>query len=398
MKKNRIIFICLSFFAVFTLGAKIIEHFSNNNLQSVQSSRSIDLAETIAYEQHRFYGESLYFDSTTSFSTYTLQNLHTNTTYYFEASTLNDEGILLAELTEGIYQIQLDGSTLEATDFSAQTWYTIMRNGEANQVSLFTSTDNLVYLQVDLVTELPEDVYDLVIDPGHGGLDSGAIGYGLYESDEVLKFSQVLSDYLTEEYGLKVKLTREDDSEPAGDETYSLEQSPYYENGRVDQVYQSQAKLLISNHLNTTATGTASGFQIYSAFETTNTFALSMSEALQSQGLSPSSLESSAALGSGTYKQVDYCEERIEGMINCTQEYEDYFFIIRETGGLSTGAQNIINYNYQYATVPNYGAQAFLVEYAFIDNYSDNLDWQQNWQNYAIAIGDAIADSINLEK
>ncbi|MGL5530763.1 MAG: N-acetylmuramoyl-L-alanine amidase family protein [Culicoidibacterales bacterium] len=398
MKKNRIIFICLSFFAVFTLGAKIIEHFSNNNLQSVQSSRSIDLAETIAYEQHRFYGESLHFDSTTSFSTYTLQNLHTNTTYYFEASTLNDEGILLAELTEGIYQIQLDGSTLEATDFSAQTWYTIMRNGEANQVSLFTSTDNLVYLQVDLVTELPEDVYDLVIDPGHGGLDSGAIGYGLYESDEVLKFSQVLSDYLTEEYGLKVKLTREDDSEPAGDETYSLEQSPYYENGRVDQVYQSQAKLLISNHLNTTATGTASGFQIYSAFETTNTFALSMSEALQSQGLSPSSLESSAALGSGTYKQVDYCEERIEGMINCTQEYEDYFFIIRETGGLSTGAQNIINYNYQYAPVPNSGAQAFLVEYAFIDNYSDNLDWQQNWQNYAIAIGDAIADSINLEK
>ncbi|MGL5296645.1 MAG: N-acetylmuramoyl-L-alanine amidase family protein [Culicoidibacterales bacterium] len=396
MKIPRIILTAMVMIGIFTLGMKTVIHFLGTASQTVQVTRmSSTTTSSLAYEQHRFYGESLHFDSTVHFTEYILQNMHTNMQYVFAHDSLNDEGIELSTLSAGVYQILFDSYPVEAYEFESQTWYTIMRNNEANEINLFSS-DNLLYLQVNIVNELPENVYDIMIDPGHGGLDSGAVAYGLYESDEVLQFSQVLATYLTTEYGLKVKLTRETDSDPVGNDDYSLEKSPYYQDGRVEQTYQYQPKLLLSNHLNTTASGTASGFQIYSSFETTNTLALLLSDALQMAGLSPSLLDSEASMGAGTYKQVDYCEERIAHVTTCTQIYEDYFFIIRETGGISTFAQNIVNYNYNYVTVPNYGAQAFLLEYVFIDNYSDNLAWQTNWQLYAKNVGDAIATYLQI--
>jgi len=50
--------------------------------------------------------------------------------------------------------------------------------------------------------------YDIVIDPGHGGIDSGGIGNGdVNEKDIVLDIALRKKDYL-EQYGVKVGLTR----------------------------------------------------------------------------------------------------------------------------------------------------------------------------------------------
>lgn len=55
--------------------------------------------------------------------------------------------------------------------------------------------------------------YDVIIDPGHGGIDSGGIGAGdIYEKDIVLDIALKMKDFL-EERGLKVGLTRSDDSD-----------------------------------------------------------------------------------------------------------------------------------------------------------------------------------------
>lgn len=50
----------------------------------------------------------------------------------------------------------------------------------------------------------------IIIDPGHGGIDSGAVGNGLFEKHVVLEIAQ-RTQILLEERGFKVKLTREDD-------------------------------------------------------------------------------------------------------------------------------------------------------------------------------------------
>ncbi|HWP59080.1 MAG TPA: N-acetylmuramoyl-L-alanine amidase [Candidatus Acidoferrales bacterium] len=53
----------------------------------------------------------------------------------------------------------------------------------------------------------------IVLDPGHGGKDTGAIGHGgLMEKDVVLAIAKKLARRLRNELGVEVTLTREDDS------------------------------------------------------------------------------------------------------------------------------------------------------------------------------------------
>ena len=51
----------------------------------------------------------------------------------------------------------------------------------------------------------------VVIDPGHGGKDPGASGFGFQEKDVVLGLAKALRDKLVEQGGVRVALTREDD-------------------------------------------------------------------------------------------------------------------------------------------------------------------------------------------
>lgn len=52
----------------------------------------------------------------------------------------------------------------------------------------------------------------VVIDPGHGGHDPGAVGNGLREKDIVLKIARYMSNYIKANYkGIEVKMTRNSD-------------------------------------------------------------------------------------------------------------------------------------------------------------------------------------------
>ena len=60
--------------------------------------------------------------------------------------------------------------------------------------------------------EKKQGLFTVVIDPGHGGIDSGAVGkIGTLEKDVVLRFSKTLSDLIKASGPYDVVLTRDDD-------------------------------------------------------------------------------------------------------------------------------------------------------------------------------------------
>ena len=78
-------------------------------------------------------------------------------------------------------------------------------NIKANQNSTYLNKSVYDYLQLPNVKQ---NKFLVVIDPGHGGNDPGAIGIGgIRETDVVLKVSKIVKKLLSEK-GVKVRLTR----------------------------------------------------------------------------------------------------------------------------------------------------------------------------------------------
>ena len=76
------------------------------------------------------------------------------------------------------------------------------------------------------VTAVQEDVV-ILLDPGHGGMDSGAAveydGAEVWESTLCLKIAQYCRDYLEEHYtNVQVHLTREEDKKVTLEERHGI--------------------------------------------------------------------------------------------------------------------------------------------------------------------------------
>ena len=98
----------------------------------------------------------------------------------------------------------------------------------------------------------------IVLDPGHGGKDPGAIGVGgLAEKDLVLSVAKKLAVKLRKEMGVQVVLTRTDDRFVA------LEDRTAIANGE-------DADLFISLHMNASHNGEARGIETYYLDNTTD--------------------------------------------------------------------------------------------------------------------------------
>ena len=78
-------------------------------------------------------------------------------------------------------------------------------NIKENQNSIHTEKSNYHYLKLP---DVKQNKFSVVIDPGHGGPDPGAIGIGgIRETDVVLEVSKIVKNLLSEK-GVKVRLTR----------------------------------------------------------------------------------------------------------------------------------------------------------------------------------------------
>ena len=96
----------------------------------------------------------------------------------------------------------------------------------------------------------PARIRRIVIDPGHGGKDPGAISYaGMQEKDLNLKVARYLRDELQRQ-GFAVEMTRD------GDYFLSLEE-------RVEFTRKKKADLFISVHGNSNEAASLSGLEVY---------------------------------------------------------------------------------------------------------------------------------------
>ena len=91
----------------------------------------------------------------------------------------------------------------------------------------------------------------VVLDPGHGGSETGAIGpAGTMEKELTLALARALGERLGSELGLRVALTRTDDVDLGLDERSAF-------------ANQNKADLFLSIHFNSTARGDARGAETY---------------------------------------------------------------------------------------------------------------------------------------
>lgn len=91
----------------------------------------------------------------------------------------------------------------------------------------------------------------VVLDPGHGGGDPGAVGHGLKEKELVLEICRIARTRLERDFDVKVALTRTDN-----ETDMSLDERARFANAR-------RAAAFVSVHINAAAATTARGFETY---------------------------------------------------------------------------------------------------------------------------------------
>lgn len=91
----------------------------------------------------------------------------------------------------------------------------------------------------------------IVLDPGHGGADSGAVNGTTHESDITLKIARYLKQYL-EEYNVDVRLTHNG---------LTQEELSVYDRSIIAR--NVKADLLVSLHINSSTSLTANGAEVY---------------------------------------------------------------------------------------------------------------------------------------
>lgn len=176
----------------------------------------------------------------------------------------------------------------------------------------------------------------VVIDAGHGGSDSGAIGNGIIEKNLTLDISKYIYDRL-KELGVPVKLTRDSDVDlPASERPQRV----------LDQYGNGKDVIVISNHINA---GGAEGAEVIYALRNKDTLAKKILDELEKQG----------------QLVRKYYQRRLPRDYN-----KDYYYMLRNT--------------------PN--TEALIVEYGFLDNASDANKLKNNYKKYAEAVVKAVTE------
>lgn len=285
------------------------------------------------------------------------------------------------------------------TDYKETTYYTMSKY---NRKIIVNSNNDYQTMMLNVTKNNDKEIYDIVLDAGHGGMDPGAVVNNEKEATYTLQIALKLKDKLEEE-GLKVKLTRDEDS--LKDNEYFGE---YGKGGRAQISHEVYAKYLLSIHLNKNTVSSVHGIELYTPSNINYDFAKNLVDEI----VNNTSIEYS---NRKTYKKYDgiYTHNFTESEIKTAMEgyanknYEpynvttnsSYLYMIRETGGIMTGAY-VDNRNEEQTGNDYYnsniGAEAYLLELCYISNPSDFNIIKQEQDKYV----DAIAKSIiaNFDK
>ncbi len=345
-------------------------------------------------------------------------------TVFFTSSEYINGGICLDELAEGDFCVLFkitDGdrkiytSTAALYDFDAVNYYTVTKNGENRLVNLgftaySTGSGILPCLAIKIEkTALPGDIYDIVLDAGHGGGDSGAVYKGYEEADLTLDYTKALKKEL-EALGLKVKMTREG-NEKSGTMTGS---AAYNKDGRLERACLSGAKYCFAIHFNSVSGNQktkAHGFQIYCAYGADISFAQSIADNVVKSAGARYSPQEFSRVAPGVYIRT-FGKKGVEDSKKIAKQYgykpyteikenTTFYYMIRETGGVATGAyvdgrSKEFDYNGNESRNSVTGLEGYLLEIGYICNEDDLANILANRDAYVKAIAAAIAKELGI--
>jgi len=246
-------------------------------------------------------------------------------------------------------------------------------------------------MQMDISESTDDNVYDVVIDPAHGGKDPGAAGVnGKKEIDYLLPLAQKIKSAL-EADGVKVALTRESDTE-------NLE--IYGDGGRIDKACSVQAKYMLSLHMNDSGKD-MEGLEIYASPNIDITFAEMMNDKIRA-ATNIGDSNNVGKIGHNIYvkalSQADVDSMIADNTAAGLKPYEpvvgsSYHYIIRETGGIVTGAfrdgRNPQEKYNRYCD-DNTCLETYILQLGYITSWNDQWIMDENMDKYASAIADSI--------
>ena len=262
---------------------------------------------------------------------------------------------------QGSFVVDMSGTSLLEGDSEPKTEYS---DDEGNSFSTFgTALDSYSLSSGGNSSKV------IVLDPGHGGWDSGASANGLIEKNLTLKIAQYCRSALQQYPDVKIVMTRYSDVSPSGTKNTSVDLQK-----RADIARDNKANLLVSFHINA---GGGTGAEVwiprnsswYSSF-------YEMGDSLGKDVLNR--LSAIGLVNRGT--KNDYYDYNGKQLYYPDGSRADSLAVIRHCR--------------------EYGIPAVLIEHGFIDKASDAGYLSSDWylKRMGEADAEAIANQLGLKK
>lgn len=417
-------------------------YFMYNNLDKEEGIPVLDVQEEhVSISEYYIYGDSLNIvgnvkDVDTNYKNVdlvlyngefisfeiTVKKDITNLSFYV-TEELND-GLYIDDIPVGEYPMFLrftyEDENEEGEEVTSYKYYVLDNDTEYDNVTYYTVStyNNMITINSDndygtmmfKVNENNEsEIYDVVIDPGHGGEDGGAAVGDDIEADLSFAIGELVKNDL-EEAGYKVKLTREENQFTKAEyfEEYNVEGVDY--TGRAVIPQEVHAKYVLSLHMNSSTASYVKGLEIYTSDNINYDFAELLVDSIKEGGGMDTSSNTTHRISDGIYvhnfseSEIKAAKDRYDRL--GYKHYEpttksNYLYMIRETGGYMTGAyvddSNPSNIGVNPYYNSNIGVETYLLEMGYLTNSGDLDKIKNSKEDYAKAIAKAMIMELKRE-
>ena len=314
------------------------------------------------------------------------------------------------EINNGLYLDNIESGKnyifLKVINNNSETkYYSLENNTKYDHIDYYTLSKYNNYILIDYQNDYNtlnlkvtknknKDVYDITIDAGHGGKDSGATGNGYYEKNITLDVALSLQCQLKNK-GLKVAITRKEDTTL---EEYNIKNNI----GRAVLPNHNNSKYLFSIHLNSHVNKNMNGLEILTPPNIDYTFAKTLAKNIVTNTNTNYSNNLGFKMYNGVYTRIIDQKEIDSRNENSNIPYDikigaSYYYILRETGAYMTGAY-VNGKDEEVGTNPYYnsnkGVESYIIELGYIINKNDIENIVNNQKLYVNAIADTIVSEL----
>lgn len=241
--------------------------------------------------------------------------------------------LILVGLVIVIFAAKLISKNLPKKSKSNKT--KVVETTKPKETQNIQTTEKSSYKVNDKYKKLKTDGITVCLDPGHGGKDKGHENGDVVESKQMLDFAKMIAEDL-KQYGIKVVLTREDDSF-------------LYLNPRSQVANENKASVFVSLHRNEdTSSSETSGVELY---------------------IDKDADKDTQRLATALYKRI----KKVSGMSIEKTKY---------------GSK--VDSDTNYVVIDGVTMPACLVYFGYVSNSSDNEAFSKNMSKYGSAVTEGI--------